>query len=114
MNYVSADTGIERAEILGSRRYKKTKEARQLFHYLANKLTENTLQNIGKFTNNTHCSVIHSIKTVKDVMSYDKRLVDKVNNLEAGIEAYLNQDERVKNSFNNMFKDDLNRLSNLF
>jgi chromosomal replication initiation ATPase DnaA len=96
INYVVSDTGITRAEILGFRRHKKTKEARQIFHYLANTMTENTLLNIGKFTNNSHCSVIHSVKIVNDVMSYDKKLVTKMINLKAAIESHLSQDERIK------------------
>jgi len=75
------NTGVPMSAINGSNRDKNIREARQLFHYLVRKMTNESLSNIGGYTNNSHCTVIHSVKVVNDVMSYNKKLVLKVDYL---------------------------------
>jgi len=46
--------------------------ARQLFHYAYVKLNLGSKSAAGRETNNNHCSVLHSIKTVENAKQIDK------------------------------------------
>lgn len=86
-------TGVSKLEILAKDRHRKKKEARQYFHYLADKLTKETLQEIGRITNRTHATVIHSVKTVEGVMTYNKKMVETIDSMETEILRRLKLNE---------------------
>jgi len=83
-------TSINQFEIIKKDRSKKIKEARQLFHYLANKYSKDTLQEIGRLSQRHHSSVIHSVKTVENVLSYNKDLEVKLELMEKEIKRRIN------------------------
>jgi chromosomal replication initiation ATPase DnaA len=87
---VEMSTGICKFEILAKDRTRKVKEARQLFHYLADEMTTETLTSIGQITKRSHCTVIHSLKVVEGVMSYNKKLFSKVDAMKNEITRRVN------------------------
>jgi len=92
------DTSITKQEIQGKSRSKRIREARQLFQYLCKHFTGCTLQQIGTETNKNHATVLHSINLIKDIMSYNKKLIVKVVGLKAEINRIIqiSQEQTIK------------------
>jgi chromosomal replication initiator protein len=64
--------------------------ARQLSMYLAKNYTNSSLKTIGdSFGGRDHSTVIHSLKTVQDIMDTDTLFKDKVNALVKKVQSTL-------------------------
>jgi len=62
--------------IISKTRKRLVVEKRQMLQILAVEHTELNKSEIGMLTNKDHCAVIHAQKTMKDLMSIDKRLAE--------------------------------------
>ncbi len=58
-------TLISYDKIIGTKRNKDIRQARQIVHYFLKKYTTFTLEDIGRQTKNDHCTVLHSVKVVE-------------------------------------------------
>lgn len=64
--------------------------ARQLSMYLAKNYTEETLKDIGRnFGNRDHSTVIHSLKTIQDMIDTQPKFKDQVSDLKKKVEMSL-------------------------
>jgi len=61
--------GLTFEDIIRKTRKREIVQARQLAMYLCRKLTNTWIKDIGKIFNKHHTTVIHAIKTVKDLKS---------------------------------------------
>ncbi len=76
--------------IIGKTRKRNIVVARQLGMYFAKKMTELSLKEIGKqFGNRDHTTVMHSIKTINDLIDTDSLFKDTFNRLEHKLEHSL-------------------------
>ena len=92
VNSIVKETGIEFSKIQSRTRKRDILYARHLFCFFARKRTEMSYDAIGGIINRNHATVLHSVKLVEDLMTYDrdfKEIVPKIENL---IERY----ERVE------------------
>ena len=65
--------------------------ARQMSMYLIQKLTDQTLKNIGEtFGGRDHSTVIHAVKTIRDLMETDVFIKEAQEELEKKIRLSLN------------------------
>lgn len=73
LNFVSIETGVSPELIKSSSRINHVVASRRLFFYISNKVSEGkiSLQTIGSMVNKDHATVIYSLKTIKDYMSFD-------------------------------------------
>lgn len=79
-------------KLQGKTRKRQVVIARQMSMYLTKKLTGKSLKAIGEnFGGRDHSTVIHSCKTVKDLMETDAILKDTVAELEKKIKLSLNE-----------------------
>ena len=80
MEAVSVVTNVPTEKIFGKDRHRDIMSARHLYCYMAKVHTNNTLQNIGRYIDKDHTTVINSIKVVNDMIDteYDV-FVDMVN-----------------------------------
>lgn len=56
---------------------------RQLYAYFCKKYTKETLQNIGRYINKNHSTIIHSASQIENYKEFDKRIrhdLRKLNN----------------------------------
>ncbi|MCB0651128.1 MAG: chromosomal replication initiator protein DnaA [Saprospiraceae bacterium] len=84
------DVSVEKLH--GKTRKRQVVIARQLSMYLTKKLTGKSLKAIGEnFGGRDHSTVIHSCKTVQDLMETDAILKDTVADLEKKIKLSLNE-----------------------
>jgi chromosomal replication initiator protein len=84
------DVGVDKLQ--GKTRKRQVVIARQLSMYLTKKLTGKSLKAIGaNFGGRDHSTVIHSCKTVQDLMETDTILKDTVAELEKKIKLSLNE-----------------------
>lgn len=68
MDIVCEVCDVERNDVLSERRYQELVVARQLFCWFANRELKQTLAHIGKVLKRDHTTVIHSVKTVDDMI----------------------------------------------
>jgi len=92
VNAVVKSTGIEFSKIQSHTRKRQILYARHLFCYFARKRTKLSLQEVGDIVNRKHETVIHAVKTVENLLSYDKKFIKIVSEIEQLIEQY----ERVE------------------
>jgi len=70
------------------------REARQVIHYFARKKTSLTCFSIGIIVGmKDHATVLHSCKTVKNLMQFDKEYKAKIERIEAKIELFGKEPE---------------------
>jgi chromosomal replication initiator protein len=76
MFVVSFHTGIPEEDIKRRTRKKEIVYARQLFSYFANMMTKKALADIAfeVYPSYDHCSVIHSIKTINNLIFSDPKV----------------------------------------
>lgn len=77
-NVVEMFDGVNKEFIMDKSRIKSYREARQLIHYLFSEFTDFTDKKIASLTNRHRTTVLHSIKTVKNVLSYNRKLQEKI------------------------------------
>ena len=92
VNAVVKSTGIEFSKIQSPTRKRQILYARHLFCYFTRKLTKLSLQEVGDIVNRKHETVMHAVKTVENLLSYDKQFIKIVPEIEQLIEQY----ERVE------------------
>jgi len=88
VNSVVNVTGIEFIKIQSVTRKREILYARHLFCYFARKRTKLSLQEIGNILNRDHATVLHSVKTVKDLLTYDREFIEIVPEIENKIKQY--------------------------
>lgn len=62
---------VEKEELLSKKRDQRIRRPRQVAMYLIRRMTDTTLQGIGKLFNKDHSTVIHSIDTIDESISGD-------------------------------------------
>jgi chromosomal replication initiator protein len=81
---VSAELKISIEDMEGKSRKREIVQARQIAMHLANHYTTCSLKTVGSyFGNRDHSTVIHSCRTVEDIIATDKRfksMVDMLHN----------------------------------
>ncbi|MGE5355720.1 MAG: chromosomal replication initiator protein DnaA [Deltaproteobacteria bacterium] len=89
-NEVCEFFNISLDKLKGKDRHRYITEARQIAIYFSKKMTEHSLKEIGiQFGGKDHTTVLHSIKTVKDLMENDPVFNDNVVKLEHKLENGL-------------------------
>ncbi len=79
LKIVSKHFGVNRSDLLSSRRNRSVVRPRQIGMYLAKKLTSRSLPEIGRrFGNRDHTTVLHAIRKVEQLMSDDDGLKGEV------------------------------------
>lgn len=76
-------------------RVRNVMDARRIFSALSVKLTSETYCNIGDVINRTHCSIVHHVKTTKDLLKTDKFFAKKYNQCSTQVTDFMNKDERI-------------------
>jgi chromosomal replication initiator protein len=77
-------------KIVGKNRKRNIVVTRQLAIYFSKKMTDLSLKEIGKhFGDRDHATILHSIKTVKDLMQFEPMFIETVNKLEHKLENGL-------------------------
>jgi chromosomal replication initiator protein len=79
LRIVSKHFGVNRADLLSSRRNRSIVRPRQIGMYLAKSLTSRSLPEIGRrFGNRDHTTVLHAIRKVEQLMSDDTTLKEEI------------------------------------
>lgn len=77
-------------KIVGKNRKRNIVVTRQLAIYFSKKMTDLSLKEIGRhFGDRDHATILHSIKTVKDLMQFEPMFIETVNKLENKLENGL-------------------------
>ena len=80
--------GLDVDDIRGQRRSKDTAMARQVAMYLIRKLTNLSLEDIGKeFDSRNHSTVLSSIRKVEELVKSDKEITNSVRDITSNINA---------------------------
>ena len=78
--------GLNEDAVQGSNRKRELVRARQIGHYLAEKHTDESLSDIGyKIGRKSHCTVLHSKKTIEGFMEIYPTWRDKIIEIENAI-----------------------------
>ena len=73
-------SGISRAAIISNSRKTEIVAARQAYCYYARKYTKKSFDRIGRDINRDHATVLHSVRTVNDLLdAKDSMMLDLVN-----------------------------------
>ncbi len=79
LRIISKHFGVNRTELLSSRRNRSIVRPRQIGMYLAKNLTSRSLPEIGRrFGNRDHTTVLHAIRKVEQLMSDDMSLKEEI------------------------------------
>ena len=81
-------TGVEFNKVQSSSRRRNFVNARHLFCYFARKRTKLSFQEIGGIINRDHATIIHSVRNVEDLLSYDREFKEIVPAIQLEIEKY--------------------------
>ena len=73
---------INVSDVKSKNRMLRTKIARFYFMYLSKQLTDATFQQIGDVVYRNHATVIHAVKTVSGWISYDKKAIKELEDIE--------------------------------
>lgn len=97
LNTVASYRGVSVEQIKGTSRKREIVFSRQLVHY-AYKSTfpAQSLESIGALTGNDHSSVVHSIKTIKNLMETDKSTRRVVHELMSIIEQQIYGRKKIR------------------
>jgi chromosomal replication initiation ATPase DnaA len=72
IDLIQREMGIE--DILIKNRVRDNVDARRILFYILKKKLGLTLTEIGKMSNRTHATILHSVNNFKDIIKYDKEL----------------------------------------
>lgn len=78
---ICLDRNLTKKQITSKSRLKPICEARQLSIYFIKNKTDLSLKLIGKIFNRDHATVLHSIGSIEDQLSYDKNIQSEINRL---------------------------------
>ena len=70
--------------------------ARQMFFYFVRNILGTTYQEIGKTYNYDHATIIYSIKTVENLLSYDKEYKQLLKTIEFSFKQVITEEDIVK------------------
>ena len=87
-------TGIEFNKIQSLKRQRDIIFARHLFCYFTRKRTRLSYQEIGKIINRDHATILHSVRTVENLLEYDRDFKELVPKIQIQIE----KNERVESN----------------
>lgn len=80
LKMISKHFGVNRTDLLSSRRNRSIVRPRQIGMYLAKNLTSRSLPEIGRrFGNRDHTTVLHAIRKVEQLMSDDMTMKEEVD-----------------------------------
>jgi chromosomal replication initiator protein len=80
LKMISKHFGVNRTDLLSSRRNRSIVRPRQIGMYLAKNLTSRSLPEIGRrFGNRDHTTVLHAIRKVEQLMADDMTLKEEVD-----------------------------------
>ena len=85
---------VKESEIFIKTRKREILWKRQLFHYLARKYTIYSYESIGNYNDNCkldHSTIMHSCKTISNLIDVDKYLHKEVMQLEMIIKEYIRE-----------------------
>lgn len=96
----ASEWGVEQSELISSIRRRTLVEPRQLSMYFIRKHTLLSLQEIGllyltsrpgqkEYYGKDHTTIIHAIKSVENLLEYDKRFANKYNRIAETINLIL-------------------------
>ena len=84
---VAEHCNIPEKSILSANRSKEIMRARHIAIYLSKELTDHSLNEIGAYMGKrTHATVLHSINTLRDQMSYDAVLRQSVRQIQSALQ----------------------------
>ena len=73
---------FSKSEVFQRCRRREYIEVRQIIQYLYSELLNISQKEIGKRTGGfNHCTIVHSIKCIRNRMAVDKRFRDKINSI---------------------------------
>lgn len=81
MKRICSEFDISKKELLSKRRLRYIVLPRQVLMYILRKEYKLTLERIATLLNKNHATVLHSVNTIDNLMSYDSDLKNKVNYL---------------------------------
>mgnify|MGYP005986918037 CR=1 FL=1 len=76
------DLGFQLAKKMQGSRKREYKDSRFLFYYFKRLYTSDSLESCGAYFNQNHCSVIHGVQVVSDLLESDNEFkckFDKIN-----------------------------------
>lgn len=80
LKIITKHFGVNRSDLLSSRRNRSIVRPRQIGMYLAKNLTSRSLPEIGRrFGNRDHTTVLHAIRKVEQLMADDMSLKEEVD-----------------------------------
>ena len=89
MRHTCAAMHVSADDIYSRSRKANIALARQVVMYFAQKLTNLSISRIGNMVGNrNHATVIHSISTVKDKVSVDKKFAESLSNIEEALRQH--------------------------
>ena len=96
---VAEITGISYTEIIERNRKKEVKDARHLAVYFTKLYTSHKLKTIGHlFGGRDHATVLHSIDTINDYLTYDKEIQKQVSDIRKTLEYYTTIEQANKST----------------
>lgn len=82
MNALCMFYDVESKYIFGKKRDRPYARPRQVLCYIAkNHIPDITLKEIGRFLGRDHSTVIHSVRSVENEMSYNQKFADEINKI---------------------------------
>jgi chromosomal replication initiator protein len=83
MNALCMFYDVESQYIIGKKRDRRYARPRQMLCYIAkNHIPDITLKEIGRYIGNRdHSTVIHSVRSVENEMSYNQKFADEINQI---------------------------------
>ncbi len=101
LDAVCKTTGITEAQLRGKDRSRSVTDSRHAFYYLVGQQSTFTysLQELGKYLNRDHCTVLHSRKVSRDYMAVDasfQKMIGAIKKQLPSILLPMTQDQRLE------------------
>lgn len=100
---VANEHKIEVADIFQNTRKRNVSDVRSMFHYLAQKYSEESLQSIGDYSflagrekPHNHASVLHGKNKIISLAVYDREIAEKLDRMESKVIEYTNNSKHFK------------------
>ena len=90
---VSLATGLTENQIFSRSRQREITSARQIFFYFVRNTLGTTYQEIGNTYNYDHATIIYSIKTVENLLSYDKEYKQLLKRIEFSFKQVIEDED---------------------
>lgn len=91
LSIITQETETSVADIISKTRKREATQARQMYHYFMRKYTKLSLSRIGSMTGKRdHATVLHSIKTIINLVETDKNIAFMFYSIQSRIESEIN------------------------